>query len=226
MFASFTVFFHSIVPLITWFDFIDVYVWSGALLGHYQAKQISDPLCIWQSLDLCNMSADSRPFENASKIICTPTHTPVLPLLSNTAAELTLKCVHVNAFVAHNTAVEYLWGMSIFASRVYKWKITDWCYTLLQSIFHPCISRTAPVDLINNGSTVIHEMPPRSPSSLLLTAHLQPHCRRAYTQLSHRLKRLSEHFSLTAAYSSVKPWWFFRLSGVMFTSECALISYL
>lgn len=106
-------------------------------------------------------------------------------------------------------------GEWAFASRVCKWKITDWRYTLLQSIFHPCISRTAPVDLINNGSTVIHEMPPRSPSSLLLTAHLQPHCRCTYIQLSHRLNRLSEHFSLTAAYSPVKPRWFFRLSGVM-----------
>lgn len=172
------------------------------------------------------MSADSRPFENASKIICTPTHTPVLPLLTVTLLQSWRWSACTLMHLLLTTQRLNTWGEWAFASRVFKWKITDWRYTLLQSIFHPCISRTAPVDLINNGSTVIYEMPPCSPSSLLLTAHLQPRCRRAYIQLSHRLNRLSEHFSLTAAYSSVKPWWFFRLSGVMFTSECALISYL
>lgn len=35
-----------------------------------------------------------------------------------------------------------------FVSWVFKWKITDWSYTMLQSIFQPCISRTAPSSIM------------------------------------------------------------------------------
>lgn len=156
--------------------------------------------CVWQSLDLCNMWADSRPFE--TRIICTPTYTCTSSPWSNTAAELTCLSACMLMHVLLTTQRLNTCGEWAFVSQVFKWKITDWRYTVLQSIFHPCISRTAPAHLINNGSTVVHEMPPCSPSSLLLTAHLQPHSRRAYIQLSHRLNRLSKHFNLTLLYNS------------------------